>query len=693
MIDALIQSAVLFALVALATRLLKRRAPAAFRHMLWAFAIVAALAAPVIARISPLEIQVLPASSLITRSAPGNVAQPVPGEAASRKTGTGDVDPTVDAPAPDLKSADRQSRRPERRIAWTTVIGLVWGAGVIVLMARMIYGLVAVHRIARRAQEITDPQWHSDVDRAIAISSVRRAVDVRMSTEAPVPYTCGLAHPPIVLPSSAREWNTERRDAVLLHELAHISRGDLAMNILSHLTRALYWPNPLAWLAANGLRYEGERAADDVVLRAGARASDYADHLLDIVKSVGRPVPRIALAMARSSDFEGRLLAILEPGVPRARMSRARTAAVAALFVVALVPLTAMTTAAPVAANALPPQTTTTPAPVEVTGGKPMNLAPLPNASATITALAGAISDSDPSVRLAAVNSLGGLQDPAAITALAKALREDTDARVREAAAWALGEIDDNRAVPHLVDALKTEKVTKVRVKILEALEQIDDPSATAGVSSALKDAAPEVRRAAVSALGEFEDHASIGALAAMVHDDDTQVRRHVAEALGQMEDQSTIDALSTMAKDSDAEVRANAIEALQHFESMKLVPIFVTALKDSNAHVREHAADGLGNIEDLHTAPRALIEALSDPNRDVRRNAASALGNIGDEAAVPTLKAVIGNSDAETRRSVVEALKEIGGAEAVQALMGLLKDPDPEVRKTAAEALGRKRP
>jgi beta-lactamase regulating signal transducer with metallopeptidase domain len=85
MIDALIQSAVLFALVALATRLLKRRAPAAFRHMLWAFAIVAALAAPVIARISPLEIQVLPASSLITRSAPANVAQPVPGEAASRK--------------------------------------------------------------------------------------------------------------------------------------------------------------------------------------------------------------------------------------------------------------------------------------------------------------------------------------------------------------------------------------------------------------------------------------------------------------------------------------------------------------------------------------------------------------------------------------------------------------------------------
>ena len=112
------------------------------------------------------------------------------------------------------------------------------------------------------------------------------------------------------------------------------------MNILSHLARALYWINPLAWLAASGLRYEGERAADDAVLRAGARASDYADHLLDIVKSVGQPVPKIALAMARSSDFEGRLLAILEPGVPRSRLSRARTALVGAAFVLALVPRT-----------------------------------------------------------------------------------------------------------------------------------------------------------------------------------------------------------------------------------------------------------------------------------------------------------------------------------------------------------------
>jgi HEAT repeat protein/beta-lactamase regulating signal transducer with metallopeptidase domain len=714
MIDALIQSAVLFALVAIVTKLLKRRTSASLRHMFWAFAIVGALAAPLIARISPFEFRVFPA---VTTKLPTPTPPPAHRDATtSPDRSERTLDSAVVEGTPPVDA--QQPVRPATRIPWTMVIAMTWSVGAVALIARMIFGLVAVHHTARHAVEVSDPMWRSDIDRCIAASSVRQAVEVRMSTEAPVPYTCGVTHPIIVLPQSAGEWSAERRDAVLLHELAHISRGDLVMNILSHLTRALYWPNPLAWHAANGLRYEGERAADDAVLRAGARASDYADHLLDIVKSAGRPVPKIALAMARSSDFEGRLLAILEPGVPRNRMNGARMAGVAAVFMVAMVPLTAMTTAAPAAAApAVAPAMTgvsslpaTRPMPVtqasssetlpsapsklaDGKSGKAMNTSPLPQATSTIVALGQALADAEYEVRLAAVNSLGGLQDPAAIAALAKALKEDTDSRVREAAAWALGEIDDNRAVPHLLDALKTERTTKVRVKIIEALEEIDDPSAIGGVSAALKDGSVEVRRAAVEALGEFGDAAVIPALASMIRDEDVQVRRDVAEALGNLEEASTIEPLTQMTRDGDAEVRANAIDGLQQHELMSLVPVFVAALKDSSARVRERAADALGDFDELKSAPRALIDALSDPDREVRRNAANALGNIGDEAAVPALKKLVGDSDTETRRNAVDALKEIGGAEAVTALMGLLKDPDPEVRKSAAEALGRKRP
>ncbi len=89
------------------------------------------------------------------------------------------------------------------------------------------------------------------------------------------------------------------------------------------------------------MRIERERACDDIVLLAGARASDYARHLLEIAR--GLHVPRAAalatLAMARPSQLEGRLTAILDPG--RRRRAPCRSIAAAALLatVVALVPV------------------------------------------------------------------------------------------------------------------------------------------------------------------------------------------------------------------------------------------------------------------------------------------------------------------------------------------------------------------
>jgi HEAT repeat protein/beta-lactamase regulating signal transducer with metallopeptidase domain len=678
MIDILLKATILLTLVSVAAWLLRRRS-AELRHLLWTLAIAGLVALPLLTAVVPFSLPVVPAPRALSPAvneqrdftSPPPTAQPQRADAASP------------APVPLASETVNESTAVTPRASFDLGRALIaaWLLGVVFLLARFLVGIVIVRGIARRAVPVTDEAERS-MRSALTRLGITSSVQLRRSDDVAMPFACGLLTPVIVLPSSSTEWSTERRDAVLMHEVAHISRGDLAMNTLSHVVRALYWFHPLAWLAAYRLRVEGERACDDAVLRAGTLPSNYAEHLLNIVRSVGNTVPAAALAMARRSDFEGRLLAILEPGVVRAKLTRWRAVGVAALFLGLVMPLAAMTPASTTS-------TTSTLLQVAQPGSTPAQGTELAGA---VAALMETLTDGNPAVRLAAVSSLGSLGDPRAIAALAKALREDSDARVREAAARALGEIDDNRAVPALIEALRSERASNVREQIVHALREIDDPSAVAGISAVAKDPSPAVRRAAVSALGELEDASAVTVLITMVRDEDVEVRRHIAEALGQLENPSAIDALITLARDADAEVRSQAVDALSNFEDQRTLPTFLAALKDANSDVRHHAAHGIGNIDNLKTAPRPLIEALADSDREVRQAVAQALGEIGDEAAVPALKRATTDADVDVRRQAAEALSDIGGVEAIQALMALLKDPDPEIRKTAAEALGKRR-
>jgi Tol biopolymer transport system component len=160
--------------------------------------------------------------------------------------------------------------------------------------------------------------------------------------------TWGLLRPVVLLPADAENWSEERRRLVLLHELAHVQRADCLTQFLAHLACALYWFNPLTWLAARQLRVERERACDDQVLAGGVKASAYAEHLLEIARLARRAscASVAAVAMARPSQLEGRLLAVLDANRSRTAVSRlaALVAVVAGSGIV--VPLAALEAAA-----------------------------------------------------------------------------------------------------------------------------------------------------------------------------------------------------------------------------------------------------------------------------------------------------------------------------------------------------------
>jgi HEAT repeat protein/beta-lactamase regulating signal transducer with metallopeptidase domain len=726
----------LLILVAVGLTRLLARAPAAARHLVWSLSVAGLLLLPA-ATVIPwrLESTALAAArdafSLTPQFTPPAGASEHSSADARHVPSSGTTEsasPSVRMDAAALASEPRGPARAEspipspesRRQSLTSdpaaILILAWVAGMMWMFGRLGVGVVHVRRMVGQAVPATGAAWQALVESAGDALGTRAAPRIVISSRAAMPFTYGLVRPIIVLPASAEDWTDDRRRSVLLHELAHVRRRDLLTNAIVQLACAVYWFHPLVRLAGRRVRIEAERACDALVVAAGTRASDYAGDLLEIARTMrSGATAAVALAMARRSDFEGRLLAILAPDSGRNVLTAARAVLIALSFAAPAVAIAAAVPANPVAPNGAtvrhevvaPAGSTDAGVSEAVPAARVASLAPPLEQSTTadsqapartqgrdtaVPALLSVVHDENVAVRLAAVEALGHLEDPRAIDALVQALRTDTDARVREAAASALGEIDSARAVPGLIAALGSERVAAVRAKIAWALGEIDDARAVDALGEAVRDSEVEVRRQAVWALGEIESPAAVPALIRVLRDSDVETRKQAARALGEIESADAIDALSAASKDSDAEVRKQAVSALGEIGDKRALPALAAAVGDAEVEVRRQVVEAIGQLEELRSAPPALITALRDDDRGVRKAAAEALGQIEDEAAVPALIPLTRDTSADVKRAAVEALANIGGTRAIETLAALLKDDDPEIRRLAAEALGKNR-
>ncbi|MGH9626538.1 MAG: M56 family metallopeptidase, partial [Bryobacteraceae bacterium] len=181
---------------------------------------------------------------------------------------------------------------------------LVWAAGAAIGFGWLAAGQFAIWRLARSATEL----------RGVSLSgcnrlSERPLPEILLLDKPIVPMTFGMIHPKILLPSNCAEWTPSRWRAVLLHEMAHIRRHDVAAQLFAAVVCALWWFQPLAWRARRNLREESERACDERAM-SRMRPSEYAAELLAIAQLARRGVPSCAIGMA-GNHLEARLHAIL----------------------------------------------------------------------------------------------------------------------------------------------------------------------------------------------------------------------------------------------------------------------------------------------------------------------------------------------------------------------------------------------
>jgi beta-lactamase regulating signal transducer with metallopeptidase domain/peroxiredoxin/protocatechuate 3,4-dioxygenase beta subunit len=187
-------------------------------------------------------------------------------------------------------------------------LGLYLTAVSLILM-RLGVSLSAIATMRRKCEPVDEPAWLAGLERAKSRLGIARSVRILASERISVPIAIGWLRPAIVLPRSLTGPAASGFvDAVLLHELAHIRRGDYGWNLVRRVVQALYWPHPLVWPLGRIIGEVREQACDDLCVHVLGGPDGYHDSLVEVAAGlVVRPEPALGMAMARSTALGRRI--------------------------------------------------------------------------------------------------------------------------------------------------------------------------------------------------------------------------------------------------------------------------------------------------------------------------------------------------------------------------------------------------
>jgi len=183
---------------------------------------------------------------------------------------------------------------------WVLILG---GAAMLIVIAfpfvatGLLLRTAVVHwrhcRFVGRHSETRDERLRTLVADAIARAGTSRRISLYVLAEQQQPAICGVWSPAILLPVEAVELSDDRLRMLMLHELAHVRRGDVAVNWMLAVLKAAHWWNPVFWLAAARFGALREQACDAFAVARGGDGSskEYGQMLLHFA-AIGAPRSR-----------------------------------------------------------------------------------------------------------------------------------------------------------------------------------------------------------------------------------------------------------------------------------------------------------------------------------------------------------------------------------------------------------------
>lgn len=198
-------------------------------------------------------------------------------------------------------------------------------------------------------------------------------------------------------------------------------------------------------------------------------------------------------------------------------------------------------------------------------------------------------------------------------------------------------------------------------------------------LTSAMKDADPDVRALAAGQWGRIGSAAAKGPLRAALRDDSPYVRLAAAKSLRGLGDAGGVGTVeSIVARAPKLPEKGKALGAAEEMRFIKI------------NKVRVAAARTLGEISKSTSSAAVLRKTFSEPDGTVRDAAAVALARMGAGEGLEDFVAALEAEDPAVRAQAAAALGDAGSADYAGAVSALADDPEPRVRSEAMAALGR---
>ncbi|MHC4603456.1 MAG: pectinesterase family protein, partial [Planctomycetota bacterium] len=329
----LAQSGVLIVILLLADLVLRKKVKAVFRYCIWMLVLVKLILPTSLS--SPLSLGYWFGDKLAyvaesrTSAAPEAEAEMEEPALVNMlhiiETVPIEADRHTPAVLPDIEPAVTEAIGPPMvpvtPVTWQGVVFLVWLAVVIAMGLLLLQRAMFVRGLVAQAKE-ANALMNDALEYCCKCMGVKRKIGLKVSANAASPAVCGLFRPVILLPRKlAPSLGSRGLRAVLLHELAHIRRRDLWVNLVQTVLQIVYFYNPLLWAANCVIRRVREQAIDETVLVAmGEKAQQYPQTLVNVAKlAFKRPVLSLRLigVVESKSALAGRIKHILNRPMPK----------------------------------------------------------------------------------------------------------------------------------------------------------------------------------------------------------------------------------------------------------------------------------------------------------------------------------------------------------------------------------------